>query len=187
MSICSILLLQDFISCIWASQSFCSRIFCLFVFLNNLKQKLMREHCSPHDKIIPWKRILECGAGAFQLSRSTMDLKDKWRNMCRATSNSNWNSVHLCWWHYYAILGWFLRIGSKPCLIIPVALINVHNSSCTCTCSVMLKILIGRFEMVNQHCIQNYSSLSIPATFCISLVMNLWFILPLYLKKSYQS
>ncbi|KAI3463897.1 hypothetical protein Pfo_020560 [Paulownia fortunei] len=48
----------------------------------------MRLLCSPHDKIIPWKKILEFGAGVFQQSRSTMDLKDKWRNMCKATPKS---------------------------------------------------------------------------------------------------
>ncbi|KAL6509544.1 hypothetical protein OROGR_022854 [Orobanche gracilis] len=45
-------------------------------------------HCSPHDKIIPWKKILEHGAGTFHRSRSTMDLKDKWRNMCKSTPKS---------------------------------------------------------------------------------------------------
>ncbi|PIN17316.1 hypothetical protein CDL12_10029 [Handroanthus impetiginosus] len=45
----------------------------------------MRIFCSPHDKVIPWKKILEFGAGTFQQSRCTMDLKDKWRNMCKAT------------------------------------------------------------------------------------------------------
>ncbi|KAL3617872.1 hypothetical protein CASFOL_038193 [Castilleja foliolosa] len=51
-------------------------------------KELMRLHCSPHDKIIPWKTILENGAGTFHQSRSTMDLKDKWRNMCKATPKS---------------------------------------------------------------------------------------------------
>ncbi|CAA0836041.1 RING/FYVE/PHD zinc finger superfamily protein [Striga hermonthica] len=45
----------------------------------------MRVHCSPHDKLIPWKKILEHGAGVFHQCRSTVDLKDKWRNMCKAS------------------------------------------------------------------------------------------------------
>ncbi|KAK6153458.1 hypothetical protein DH2020_013097 [Rehmannia glutinosa] len=49
----------------------------------------MRLYCSPHDKTIQWKKILELGATIFHQSRSTMDLKDKWRNMCKATPKSN--------------------------------------------------------------------------------------------------
>ncbi|GER53096.1 dentin sialophospho protein [Striga asiatica] len=45
----------------------------------------MRVHCSRHDKLIPWKKILEHGAGVFHQCRSTVDLKDKWRNLCKAT------------------------------------------------------------------------------------------------------
>ncbi|KAK4427731.1 hypothetical protein Salat_1542100 [Sesamum alatum] len=48
----------------------------------------MRLYCSPHDKIIPWKKILDFGANVFEQSRTTMDLKDKWRNMCKATPKS---------------------------------------------------------------------------------------------------
>lgn len=44
--------------------------------------------CSPNDRLIPWKKILEFGEGVFQSSRSTMDLKDKWRNMCKASPKS---------------------------------------------------------------------------------------------------
>ncbi|KAL0364727.1 UNVERIFIED_CONTAM: hypothetical protein Sangu_0570300 [Sesamum angustifolium] len=51
-------------------------------------KKGMRLHCSPHDKIIPWKKILEFGANVFEQSRTTMDLKDKWRNMCKGTPKS---------------------------------------------------------------------------------------------------
>ncbi|GER29555.1 PHD finger protein 21A [Striga asiatica] len=47
----------------------------------------MRVHCSPHDKLIPWQKILEYGAGVFHQCRSTVDLKDKWRNLCKATQN----------------------------------------------------------------------------------------------------
>ncbi|KAI3454750.1 hypothetical protein Pfo_011413 [Paulownia fortunei] len=48
----------------------------------------MRRFCSPHDRFIPWKKILEFGAAVFQESRSTIDLKDKWRNLCKASPKS---------------------------------------------------------------------------------------------------
>ncbi|KAL3824997.1 hypothetical protein ACJIZ3_021026 [Penstemon smallii] len=48
----------------------------------------MQKICSPDDKIIPWKKILEFGAGTFHKVRSTVDLKDKWRNIIKATSKS---------------------------------------------------------------------------------------------------
>ncbi|XP_011087312.1 uncharacterized protein LOC105168847 isoform X1 [Sesamum indicum] len=51
-------------------------------------KKGMRLYCSPYDKIIPWKKILEFGANVFEQSRTTMDLKDKWRNMCKGTPKS---------------------------------------------------------------------------------------------------
>ncbi|KAF3442573.1 hypothetical protein FNV43_RR16489 [Rhamnella rubrinervis] len=35
---------------------------------------------------IPWKKILEFGSSVFLKSRTTMDLKDKWRNLCKRTS-----------------------------------------------------------------------------------------------------
>ncbi|KAL8547101.1 hypothetical protein ACS0TY_006719 [Phlomoides rotata] len=53
---------------------------------NKLKEG-MQIHCGPHDKVIPWKQILEHGVGVFQPSRTTTDLKDKWRNMCKASPN----------------------------------------------------------------------------------------------------
>ncbi|KAL4575656.1 hypothetical protein LXL04_022507 [Taraxacum kok-saghyz] len=37
---------------------------------------------------IPWRRILELGVSVFQKSRTPADLKDKWRNMQKATKNS---------------------------------------------------------------------------------------------------
>ncbi|XP_073139826.1 uncharacterized protein [Henckelia pumila] len=52
-----------------------------------LKERV-RKHCSPHDKNIPWKTILEFGVGIFQKGRTAMDLKDKWRNICKADPNS---------------------------------------------------------------------------------------------------
>lgn len=51
-------------------------------------KKGMHLFFSPHDKIIPWKKILEFGEGKFEPSRSTIDLKDKWRNMCKASPKS---------------------------------------------------------------------------------------------------
>ncbi|KAH6758477.1 hypothetical protein C2S51_018712 [Perilla frutescens var. frutescens] len=51
-------------------------------------QKGIHLFCSPNDRIIPWKKILEFGAETFQRSRRTMDLKDKWRNMCKGSPKS---------------------------------------------------------------------------------------------------
>lgn len=48
----------------------------------------VRRHFSPEDKNIPWKTILEFGAGIFQKGRTAMDLKDKWRNISKADPNS---------------------------------------------------------------------------------------------------
>ncbi|XP_051116872.1 uncharacterized protein LOC127241735 isoform X2 [Andrographis paniculata] len=39
---------------------------------------------NPGDKIMPWTKILEFGTGVFDRSRTAIDLKDKWRNMCKA-------------------------------------------------------------------------------------------------------
>lgn len=48
----------------------------------------VRRHFSPEDKNIPWKTILEFGAGVFQKGRTAVDLKDKWRNISKACPNS---------------------------------------------------------------------------------------------------
>lgn len=40
------------------------------------------------ERIIPWKKILEFGESVFLTGRTTMDLKDKWRNMCKGTPKS---------------------------------------------------------------------------------------------------
>ncbi|KAI3778797.1 hypothetical protein L2E82_08182 [Cichorium intybus] len=37
---------------------------------------------------VPWRRILELGVSVFQKGRTPVDLKDKWRNMQKATQNS---------------------------------------------------------------------------------------------------
>ncbi|CAA3016073.1 uncharacterized protein LOC111399532 [Olea europaea subsp. europaea] len=41
-----------------------------------------------HDRNIPWKKILEFGADAFLKGRTTIDLKDKWRNLCKGSPKS---------------------------------------------------------------------------------------------------
>ncbi|KAL2472736.1 uncharacterized protein Fot_48472 [Forsythia ovata] len=43
---------------------------------------------SAHDRNIPWKQILEFGAEVFQKGRTTIDLKDKWRNICKGSPKS---------------------------------------------------------------------------------------------------
>lgn len=40
------------------------------------------------ERIIPWKKILEFGDSVFLIGRTTIDLKDKWRNMCKGTPKS---------------------------------------------------------------------------------------------------
>uniref|UniRef100_A0A5B7AGL5 Myb-like domain-containing protein n=1 Tax=Davidia involucrata TaxID=16924 RepID=A0A5B7AGL5_DAVIN len=44
----------------------------------------VRRFSSIHDRSIPWKKILEFGSNVFQKGRTTIDLKDKWRNICRS-------------------------------------------------------------------------------------------------------
>ncbi|XP_021893308.1 uncharacterized protein LOC110811202 isoform X1 [Carica papaya] len=41
-----------------------------------------------NERQFPWTKILEFGASVFQSSRTPVDLKDKWRNMCRGKSKS---------------------------------------------------------------------------------------------------
>ncbi|KAL7153136.1 hypothetical protein ABFS83_04G145100 [Erythranthe nasuta] len=56
----------------------------------NALKKWMRELYDPEeDKSLPYKKILEAGAGVFDPSRTTTDLKDKWRNICKANANSD--------------------------------------------------------------------------------------------------
>jgi hypothetical protein len=43
----------------------------------------MRKFSNVSDRRIPWKKILEFGGNVFLSSRTTTDLKDKWRNMCK--------------------------------------------------------------------------------------------------------
>ncbi|KAL7151025.1 hypothetical protein ABFS83_04G004000 [Erythranthe nasuta] len=47
-------------------------------------KKWMRKLHNDDDKSIPYKEILEAGAGVFHPRRTPTDLKDKWRNICKA-------------------------------------------------------------------------------------------------------
>ncbi|KAK2653242.1 hypothetical protein Ddye_013098 [Dipteronia dyeriana] len=40
------------------------------------------------DRNIPWKKIMEFGSSVFLRGRTTIDLKDKWRNMCKGSPKS---------------------------------------------------------------------------------------------------
>lgn len=53
----------------------------------------MRKFSSIHDRNIPWKRILEFGSDVFQKGRTTIDLKDKWRNICKGSPKSKWSFI----------------------------------------------------------------------------------------------
>ncbi|KAI8006332.1 hypothetical protein LOK49_LG07G00485 [Camellia lanceoleosa] len=44
---------------------------------------------SVRDRTIPWKRIWEFGVDVFQKGRTSIDLKDKWRNICIGSPKSN--------------------------------------------------------------------------------------------------
>nr|KAJ0190086.1 hypothetical protein LSAT_V11C800420780 [Lactuca sativa] len=49
-----------------------------------LKEGVER-YSSVNDKKIPWKEILDFGHKVFHKGRTTIDLKDKWRNICKGT------------------------------------------------------------------------------------------------------
>ncbi|CAI9297757.1 unnamed protein product [Lactuca saligna] len=49
-----------------------------------LKEGVER-YSSVGDKKIPWKEILDFGDSVFHKGRTTIDLKDKWRNICKGT------------------------------------------------------------------------------------------------------
>lgn len=51
-------------------------------------QEGIRLFTNPNDRVMPWSKILEFGYGVFDKSRTAVDLKDKWRNMCRTTSKA---------------------------------------------------------------------------------------------------
>ncbi|KAK3035174.1 hypothetical protein RJ639_032847 [Escallonia herrerae] len=42
-------------------------------------------YSSLNEKSIPWKNILDYGESVFQKGRTPMDLKDKWRNICKGS------------------------------------------------------------------------------------------------------
>ncbi|KAM3738376.1 hypothetical protein ACB098_09G126200 [Castanea mollissima] len=48
----------------------------------------VQKFTNPNDSNIPWKNILEFGGNVFQSDRTTIDLKDKWRNMCKRSPKS---------------------------------------------------------------------------------------------------
>ncbi|KAK1384592.1 hypothetical protein POM88_022327 [Heracleum sosnowskyi] len=45
----------------------------------------VRRFANNHDKVMPWKKILEFGAEIFDNHRTAIDLKDKWRNICKGS------------------------------------------------------------------------------------------------------
>lgn len=48
-------------------------------------QEGVRRFASDNNRTMPWKRILEFGAQIFEKHRTAIDLKDKWRNMCKGS------------------------------------------------------------------------------------------------------
>ncbi|KAL3533832.1 hypothetical protein ACH5RR_007353 [Cinchona calisaya] len=52
-----------------------------------LKEGVQRLASDQH-RSIPWKEILEFGGDVFQRGRTTVDLKDKWRNVCKGSPTS---------------------------------------------------------------------------------------------------
>lgn len=51
-------------------------------------KKGVQKFASVDDRIIPWKKILEFGSSVFFGGRTAIDLKDKWRNMCKGSPRS---------------------------------------------------------------------------------------------------
>ncbi|XP_059668447.1 uncharacterized protein LOC132313614 isoform X2 [Cornus florida] len=52
-----------------------------------IEEEILKEgfrRYSSNSKNIPWKKILDFGVHVFQKGRTAMDLKDKWRNICRS-------------------------------------------------------------------------------------------------------
>ncbi|KAH7844464.1 hypothetical protein Vadar_028284 [Vaccinium darrowii] len=54
----------------------------------NILKEGIKKFSSIQDRNIPWKRILEFGSDVFQKGRTTIDLKDKWRNICKGSPKS---------------------------------------------------------------------------------------------------
>ncbi|KAM7524537.1 hypothetical protein LguiA_014439 [Lonicera macranthoides] len=53
-----------------------------------LKEGVQR-FSNANDKSIPWKKILEFGSDVFLKGRTAIDLKDKWRNLCKGSPRSS--------------------------------------------------------------------------------------------------
>ncbi|XP_024966874.1 uncharacterized protein LOC112506823 isoform X2 [Cynara cardunculus var. scolymus] len=51
-----------------------------------LKEGVQR-YSSVNNKGIPWKEILDFGCNVFHKGRTPIDLKDKWRNVCKGSPN----------------------------------------------------------------------------------------------------
>nr|XP_043637788.1 uncharacterized protein LOC122608762 [Erigeron canadensis] len=49
----------------------------------DMLKKGVKKFSIANNKVIPWKEILDFGHDIFDRSRTTIDLKDKWRNMCK--------------------------------------------------------------------------------------------------------
>lgn len=45
----------------------------------------MQKFSNVGERAIPWKKILEYGSSVFLNGRTTVDLKDKWRNICKGS------------------------------------------------------------------------------------------------------
>ncbi|CAI9264158.1 unnamed protein product [Lactuca saligna] len=50
-----------------------------------LKEGVQRFSSNNNSKGFPWKDILDFGGDVFHKSRTTIDLKDKWRNLCKGS------------------------------------------------------------------------------------------------------
>ncbi|XP_076888141.1 uncharacterized protein LOC143538464 [Bidens hawaiensis] len=46
-------------------------------------QESVERYSSGNNTKIPWKEILDFGHSVFNKGRTTIDLKDKWRNICK--------------------------------------------------------------------------------------------------------
>ncbi|PSS21157.1 Myb-like protein [Actinidia chinensis var. chinensis] len=56
----------------------------------SVEEEILKEGVKRFSSVLDrkWKRILEFGSEVFQKGRTTIDLKDKWRNICRGSPKS---------------------------------------------------------------------------------------------------